>query len=123
MTLTEKLAEIKARAEKATAGPWREGFNTPISAEMICVGEGCNFEECDLEQGETHICDLDWDGLEADDLDFICSARADVPMLVAKLERAVELLNRLVHPSDSDDMREIGHAMDDAFTFLADGDL
>ena len=69
------IAAIKARADKATAGPWawnsRHGLGAPNRLVMWPSHE--------------YGCDLDIEGEEAD-LDFIAHARTDIPDLIAALE-------------------------------------
>ncbi len=71
------IAAIKARADKATAGPWawnsRHGLGAPNRLVMWPSHE--------------YGCDLDIEGEEAD-LDFIAHARTDIPDLIAALEAA-----------------------------------
>jgi hypothetical protein len=72
---TEDLAAIKARAEKATPGPWTTGGGAT----------------------EVYGADDQWlvqmiaDGTEAD-AEFIAHARTDIEQLVAEVERFHELL-------------------------------
>ena len=71
------IAAIKARADKAAAGPWawnsRHGLGAPNRLVMWPSHE--------------YGCDLDIEGEEAD-LDFIAHARTDIPDLIAALEAA-----------------------------------
>lgn len=72
----KQLAEIKARAEKATPGPWEytdNGFDGCISSkdgDFLIGGEPC--------EGR----------IEHDaNTEFICHARTDIPALVAEIEQ------------------------------------
>lgn len=73
--MTLDIAAIKARADKATAGPWdwnsRHGLGAPNRLVMWPSHE--------------YGCDLDIEGEEAD-LAFIRHARTDIPALIAALE-------------------------------------
>lgn len=75
--MTLDIEAIKARADKATAGPWawnsRHGLGAPNRLVMWPSHE--------------YGCDLDIEGEEAD-LDFIAHARTDIPALIAALEAA-----------------------------------
>lgn len=87
MTLTdgirdEELEEIRLRVSHATAGPWRamiEGRDHTSGDSFILVGEGDGRKDMYVSFGETPA--------PAEDLDFIASARQDVPRLVEELLR------------------------------------
>ena len=75
--MNKAIEDIKARASKATRGPWawnsRHGLGAPNRLVMWPSHE--------------YGCDLDIEGEEAD-LDFIAHARTDIPDLIAALEAA-----------------------------------
>jgi hypothetical protein len=88
MTPTE-LAEIKARAEAATPGPWRAErslCNPGIRDAAGTEREGWDF------QGPLSLGDGECPYYTQEDATFIAAARADVPALVAEVERARRLL-------------------------------
>lgn len=100
MTITkERLAEIKARAEAATPGPW-EPFEWYHSDDGGWAAVGPH-----------HV---DVDGYEPDepgsliheratlDAAFISAARTDVPDLVAEVERLRELISDIEAGADGD---------------------
>lgn len=77
----EQLAEIKARADRATPGPWHKVSDCPHPSEL-CSG-----------------CSETWTGVreayapgdserEYENADFIAHARSDIPALIAALEEA-----------------------------------
>ncbi len=88
-----ELAEIKARADAATPGPWSAVLGSGAHLCTAIVGA----------DGETVVADLlpDWvlaEGCAPPDhvpnLKFLEAARADVPRLVAEVERLNSLLER-----------------------------
>jgi hypothetical protein len=81
---TKRLAEIQARADKATKGPWAVNGLT-----VIASGDGELEHLADYETlGDT---EEDFDQMLAD-ADFSASAREDVPWLLAEVARlTVEL--------------------------------
>lgn len=85
------LAEIKARADAATPGPWEYSE---------CASEIWS------ESGDTVISGVDWGGcaISASDADFIAQARTDIPALVAEVERLNRELSR-IRSNASDDKK------------------
>lgn len=98
--LKAKLAEIRARAEAATPGPWKpcyhwrvdhcpcgnhRGFIWAPDGERVIAQMGCAAEP---ESGEAYP-NMGQDGMRAD-ARFVAASRTDVPFLVSRLERAVE---------------------------------
>lgn len=94
----ERLAEIKARTDKATAGPWEfspevfcgYGYSTlynPQTRDEIIVTGGKN-------DGDSPIIWMGEEMLEADRV-FIEQARQDIPDLIAALEAAQAEIARL----------------------------
>jgi len=84
----ERLAEIKARSEAATPGPWRHGEadGTGKVAEPFHGGSITAGATCCIVFGHT-IHGAPFGVLEEVDAEFIAHARADVPALVAEIER------------------------------------
>jgi len=75
ITQTE-LNAIKERAEKATAGPWRIGMQSPNGLNNVgTIGGLLTAQTAD----------------EAD-AEFIAHAREDIPRLVAEIERLNEII-------------------------------
>lgn len=71
----ERLAEIEARAAKATPGPWVHGGGQDIQTEdEIDVADAC--------KGDGYLCA---EGLA--DADFIAHSRTDIPDLIAEIRR------------------------------------
>lgn len=83
------LAEIRARAEAATPGPWSaHDFGYPGEEEpsSIVIHTG-KFDWNAIREGETAIACLPaWDRQESDNAEFIAHARTDVEHLVAAVE-------------------------------------
>lgn len=75
----EDLALIEKRLERATLGPWKsmvEGRDHTSGSSFIMTG---------LE--DRRGPDFELIGASNDDLDFIASARQDVPRLIAEIRR------------------------------------
>lgn len=78
-----ELAEIRARAEKATKGPWRAFVLNGVRAVM---------------QGDDEV--IKWTGFDGSDFQtgnarncrFIAHARTDIPALLAEIDRLRELM-------------------------------
>ena len=77
----ERLAEIRARAEAATEGPWWTTRN--LRPATIFSGEGSDYNDAVA------------DDAEPADATFIAHARTDVPELVAEIERLRELYSAM----------------------------
>jgi hypothetical protein len=73
--LTDYLAEIKARADAATGGPWHEEAGNVCGADARLVATGSRIYP-----------------VAVDDANFIAAARTDVPKLVAALEAVLRLI-------------------------------
>ena len=84
----ERLAEIRARAEAATPGPWEaEDYSTDPGDEGSCITAG---EPGTMRQrAVAYAIDYPWTTPEscAADATFIAHARTDVPELAAEVER------------------------------------
>lgn len=89
MNATERLAEIKARAEAATEGPWDY---QPWSQYALPSGD---YAESILLANASDDGEI-IRGLRDEDGEFIAHARTDAPALVAALEAVLEL-HRPVH--------------------------
>lgn len=85
-----KLAEMKARCEKATAGPWKVSVLcddavypvTPEDSPPVCI------------MGRAHK----WRGAR----ELIAHARTDLPMCIAMLEVAVKRLEKIASVTPDD---------------------
>ena len=74
--MTDRLDEIRARAEAATPGPWGQG--------NINSGDGISLLDVYSEHaGYVKVASV-WD---SEDRDFIAHAREDIPYLLAEVER------------------------------------
>lgn len=87
MSIDTMLAEIEARANSATPGPWTVEIEE-------CEDHGCNCGEIHIPEIERafHSCEWadaeDWDRDEAN-AEFCANAITDVPRLIAALRVAV----------------------------------
>jgi hypothetical protein len=75
----EQLAEIEARANAATEGPWEVDRNYPFTSDLVGIFAS------DIKQYVVKVADQDWEDnpTSADDATFIANARTDVPALLA----------------------------------------
>lgn len=76
------LAEIEARTEKATEGPWRVRVSDAENNERYVVGSGGTFIFVD-----GHYHDESWCEISEADAEFIAHAREDVPALIAEVKK------------------------------------
>jgi len=94
--MTEKeLAEIEARCEAATPGPWKlfDGYKLPDNA----IGEklaAVKWFGCEMSAGVRSDCGCDIIG-NVTDLELIAHARTDIPALVAEVRASHERERRL----------------------------
>jgi hypothetical protein len=75
----EELAEIQARSDQASPGPWTsmvEARDHTSGSSFIMVGLPTKRRE-----------DMEISGATADDFDFIAHARQDVPRLLEEIRR------------------------------------
>jgi hypothetical protein len=82
MTST-KLEDIRARCEAARPGPWQaiiEGRDQDGGSSFIMIGTGASRGEDLHLSGYDHV-------VPTADYDFIAHARADIPFLLAEIER------------------------------------
>jgi hypothetical protein len=86
----QRMAEIEARAEKATEGPWALPFDDGAIA---------------LPGGRNSLLGLDMDGMAVverrPDAEFIAHAREDVPYLIARARELEAALGELCTWVDS----------------------
>jgi len=78
----ERIAAIVARADAAASGPWKamlEGRDHSSGSSCILTKNG----------------GIDLDGASDADIEFMASARQDVPYLVSELRRMVDVLKSL----------------------------
>ena len=89
MTAADRLAQIKARADAATEGPWAYGGKNRITTPVIDVdeadwgGEGLSGYAIHAQQ--------DTGAWRYADAAFMAHARTDVPALVAALRAVLDL--------------------------------
>ena len=83
MTIDTRLAEIRARAENATPGPWRASVvSTYVDADGRRSGKGGIYPAG--EQGSPPVfLTMGW---RANDATFIAASRTDLPALLAAVE-------------------------------------
>lgn len=90
--ITERLAEIEARVEAATEGPWRfEPEGESHCGEPQCCSEYWDNRiwGADRVLAESHM-------LSEADAEFIAHARTDVPWLVEQVRQRDEVLHWLI---------------------------
>lgn len=98
----KQLAEIKAREQAATPGPWSVDTNEPFSRQI-------NGVFADEQKRYVFYHDPDDDNtVSKNDAAFIAKARTDIPALVAEVERLkkentsqVEYINELADSIDN----------------------
>lgn len=97
----ERLVEIKARAAKATEGPWEwfaeDGPSKyfPGDSGLRKVG-GEPWKDYVLTGDAVGAAGSGWINAEQEDMEFIAHARTDVPDLVAEVEKLRAALDELV---------------------------
>ena len=92
MTAIEtRLAEIRARAEAATDGPWEWAARTTVDGDKWAVFHG----------ESTSALAMNNDGW-APDAEFIAASRTDLPALLAAVEAVRELLPSLLEAAWDD---------------------
>jgi len=105
-TTTQRIAEIRARLEQATPGPWHhwQDNDTPIDV-RVCAAPSADgpCEQCVAIAWHTSIAGETVDGKGEEwtpetiaewtaNALFIAHARDDVPWLLAELERALKVI-------------------------------
>lgn len=88
---SDRLAEIRQRADAATPGPWSRhdfGFAGQDEPSSIVVFQGIEFDWRAVMYDNEFVCQMPtWDRQEDDDALFIAHARQDVPDLLAEVDR------------------------------------
>lgn len=109
----ERLAEIRARVEAATPGPWKvDDLTGELGDEdkewcgEVAVREGCSEDDCEghiTADGEyTWVAGPAYNEAEGlywnrADAAFVACAREDVPYLLQRIEELTEVVGRSVH--------------------------
>jgi len=81
---SEKIAEIQARCDRASLGPWKsmvEGRDHMSGSSFIMTGPP-----------NARGADIELSGATGDDQDFIAHARQDVPRLLEEVRRLRSML-------------------------------
>ena len=114
MTANDRLAEIQARAEKATDGPWRHSVERERyeTAHYVRHGEG---EHLAVFTGN-------YSGA-SEDGEFIAHARTDVPALAAALEEALDACAEIRVNNTGTDFRAGGIAAASIIEFAIENAL
>lgn len=96
MTALDRLAEIQARADKATGGPWHEGEGMSFVRARIVY---------DMVTDNRHVTTSHVlaDVTRNHDAEFIAHSRTDVPRLVAALRAVLALHVEIEYPFPDDD--------------------
>lgn len=81
MTWTDRLAEIRARAEKATLGPWQQWFSDPTAHMIVAEARASD----GFQQVAENVTD--------EDAEFIAHARTDIPYLLDLVDELERRLN------------------------------
>ena len=106
MTIETRLAEIRARVEAATPGPWRASVvATYVDADGQRSGKGGVYPGG--EQGSPPLfLTMGW---LATDAEFIAASRTDLPALLAAIVDALNVENeRMPSGSEGDDWYRVG---------------
>ena len=75
-----RLAEIKARCEAASEGPWYENFSIQSGSQIVAADSPiCLIQEGCTERGYANML-------------FLSGARSDLPDCIAEIERLQELV-------------------------------
>ena len=89
MSATDRLAQIEARANAATEGPWESDEYTEIDPDGFY--ELSRVIAPDPDDGEDYAIGVVHVGILRNDAAFIAHARTDVPALVAALRAVLDL--------------------------------
>jgi hypothetical protein len=97
MTLADRIAEIEARADAATKGPWQAYLGRSID-QLTDGGHGYPMNV--YSDSATIVAQGEWESLppgfqHENDALFCAAARSDVPALCAALKVACEAIERL----------------------------
>lgn len=89
-----RLAEIAARCERATTGPWLVAVGEEVGHNWLVCGSSRDDDNAGrmwcVETDSIHASDVDGDA--RDDAAFIAHARTDIPTLLVEIERLRGLL-------------------------------
>lgn len=95
----EQLEEIRARAEKATKGPWRVVVDDSEKATTVCRECESDAHPLDEDPGRDYLYDDCLDGelhsepfFREADAEFIAHARTDVPALLDEIGRQAPVI-------------------------------
>ncbi len=101
MTRSERLEEIRKRAEAATKGPWTHA----LGCDADTAAGGC-FARGPFLGGIGDVpSPMEWDDADRQsdvDQDFINNAREDIPWLLAEVERLESALEQLSEGHEAD---------------------
>ena len=86
MTAAARIAQIRARVEAATPGPWHDVEGATPGMYWV-----------ELRHRAT-ICDFPYEQGAQEDAAFIAHARADIPALLAAVEAVLALCENAPHP-------------------------
>lgn len=106
MSISDRLDEIEARADKATEDPWSK-FET-MQADTYVVGPR-GFLRQDFVSGPTY---------ERSNAEFIAHARTDVPELVQAVRRRDAALRAVLDLCDSSPIRYRPHGDSEPFMVI-----
>ena len=109
--MTTALEAIKARAEKATEGPWFRQYGDVITAEPDPRDIHSDApRDCRISRRAEHLDYKDPQGIK--DAEFIAYSRTDVPKLVAALEAVQARLSEQASQFRETADRLIQHVLD-----------
>lgn len=93
----ETLAEIEARAKKATPGPWAADEHPPVDGYLRITGgfDGDAYDDGSTRLISTHICDVIDGEDEFANAFFIAHSREDIPKLIAALRASNAMVDAL----------------------------
>ena len=123
--LTQWLAQVKARAEKATEGPWKRFARGRTIA--VCLPGRFGKTPCVVNWPGFDGCDLPLEKQRANAA-FIAAARQDVPALVKIVEAQAEAMEVREHydafyqsVSDHEEVKRVDSALTAAIKEATDG--
>lgn len=94
MTIESRLAEIRARVDAATEGPWTTFASNDLDWPIVSAGN-VTYLGCSPDDGVRA-------GFEQADAEFIAASRTDLPTLLAAVEVVMELHRPVeVEPSET----------------------
>ena len=96
MTIESRLAEIRARVESATPGPWENDETDPgvWGLEHIIIGNYTARDDFDSPM---------WEDGTPEDREFIAASRADLPALLAAVEAVMASIENGAWAEESTD--------------------